>query len=198
LKVASRNRHARLAGLIVVVAAACGIAGAAASLSTTPLSLSRLKPTPTPSGWRLLVPRSGTSSLWYPPVMRPASGDPWSVTAELRDGKGTILAYLNAGPKSGPERMKTWATFRLDHLRDEHSHSVREEDRAAGLTFRGGRGSCVMDDYLTRVAVNHYREIACLVQGRTTASVIIAAALVRVWPKYAPRLERALEAYQVR
>ena len=53
------------------------------------------------------------------------------------------------------------------------------------------------DDYLTGVKVHHYREIACFVQGRTTASVVVAAALESNWTRAAPLLERAVEAYRV-
>jgi hypothetical protein len=45
---------------------------------------------------------------------------------------------------------------------------------------------------------HHYREVACFVQGQTTASVIVAAALVSEWPRYAPQLIRAIESWQVR
>ena len=56
----------------------------------------------------------------------------------------------------------------------------------------------MIDDYITRLADHHYREIACFVQGRRTASVIVAAALVNVWSKYGPLLEEAVEAWEVR
>jgi hypothetical protein len=55
-----------------------------------------------------------------------------------------------------------------------------------------------MDDYITRRKGHHYREVACLVQGRTTASVIVAAVLVSEWPTYGPQLIRAIESWQVR
>jgi hypothetical protein len=125
--------------------------------------------------------------------------DPWSVSVALRDHSGEItLVYLNAGPKTGSERMSNWPSFRLDHLREERARAVHEEARASALPFRGGTGSCVVDDYFTRVKGHHYREVACLVQGRTTASVIVAAALVSEWPKHGAQLLRALESWQVR
>lgn len=104
--------------------------------------------------------------------------------------------YLNVTPKQGDERLRTWPAFRLDHARDEDD-AVHADGRALGLHFVGGAaGSCVMDDYLTRVKVNHYREIACFVQGRRAASVLVAAALESDWKQAAPLLERAVSAYR--
>ena len=130
--------------------------------------------------------------------MQPEKGDASSVSAVLRDRNGTVLLYLNGGPSTGSPNMASWPAFRLDHLREEHNRSVHEDAHAALLAFRGGKGSCVIDDYVTSRAPHHYREIACLVQGRSTASVLIAAALVQAWPTYASQLERAIEAWQVR
>jgi hypothetical protein len=131
--------------------------------------------------------------------MRRIPSDAWSVSAALRDRAGKVtLVYLNAGPKTGGERMRDWPSFRLDHLREEQARAVHEEARASGIAFRGGKGSCVVDDYMTRRESHHYREIACFVQGRTTASVIVAAALVSQWPRYRSQLVRAIESWQVR
>jgi hypothetical protein len=190
----------RLAALGATATIVLGLvaAGAFAARSPAPFSLSRLKPATPPHDWKLLVPPSGTSLLWYPPYMRQTSGDPWSVSAVKKGPLGTFLFYLNAGPKTGNPKMSTWPSFRLDHLREERNRSVHEDGQASGIPFSGGRGSCVLDDYLTRVAPNHYQEIACYVQGRTTASVIVAVALLSAWPKYGPDLERALEAFHVR
>jgi hypothetical protein len=65
-----------------------------------------------------------------------------------------------------------------------------------GLSFLGAKGSCVIDHYITKFHANHYQEIACFVQGRTTASVIVAAALQSEWPRAAAMLERAVSAYR--
>ena len=74
---------------------------------------------------------------------------------------------------------------------------MHEDGHAFGLPFRGGRGSCVLDDYRTRVKSHHYREIACFVQGRRHASVLIAAALESEWARAVKTLERAVDAYRV-
>lgn len=179
--------------------AVCVAAGSTGAGLPAPLSLSTLKPATEPPNWIPLLPRSRTSILWYPPFMRRIKSDPWSVSTALRDRSGDVtLVYLNAGPKNGGEKMAGWPQFRLDHLREEHARAVHEEAHASGVPFRGGRGSCVMDDYITRRKGHHYRELACFVQGRTAASVIVAAALVGEWPKYGPQLIRAVESWQVR
>ena len=73
-----------------------------------------------------------------------------------------------------------------------------EDAHAFGLRFRGGQGACVIDDYVTHVKSHHYREIACFAQGRSSAGVIIAAALAGDWTRFGPVLERAVDAWQVR
>ncbi len=57
-------------------------------LGSTSPSFAWLKPTPAPFGWMLLVPLSGNSLLWYPPSMKPINGDPYSVSAALKDRSG--------------------------------------------------------------------------------------------------------------
>jgi hypothetical protein len=187
----------QLTGLSVILAVAA--AWSASSATATPLlSLSSLKPAPAPSGWRLLVPKARGSRLWYPPSMKPVSGDPYSVTAALVGRHNADLLYLNAGPKTGDERLSNWPSFRIAHIRVDHNRWVRKDAQAFGIPFRGGHGSCVIDDYVTVIHANHYREIACFVQGRTAASVIVAATLAKDWKRYRQKLERAVEAWQVR
>ena len=83
-------------------------------------------------------------------------------------------------------------------LRSDDAASADEVDAAEGVKFRGGTGSCVIDDYVTRISGHHYEEIACLVQGRTSASVIVAAAPSAMWTRARPLLFRAVAAYLVR
>jgi hypothetical protein len=130
--------------------------------------------------------------------MQPVESDPYAVAAAQKDAAGRFLTYLNAGPSNGGEQVRGWPSFRIAHLRDEGDTSVNERAEASGLAFRGGNGSCVIDDYVTRVKDNHYREIACIAQGRTTASVIVATALASRWARSAPQLERAIAAWEVR
>ena len=65
------------------------------------------------------------------------------------------------------------------------------------LPFRGGRGSCVIDDYVTRVRGHHFREIACFVQGANASSVVVVAAPIALWSRNGPWLERVIAAYEV-
>jgi hypothetical protein len=192
-----RTRAAILLIFLCVTAAA-----AAASPPPGPTDLTWVKPQPPLPNWKVLVPASRSSVLWYPPALTPSQGDPYSVTAELRDKSGKVLLYLNAGPKTGNERMDNWPAFRLQHLRDSANLSVNEEATAAGLPFHGGTGRCLMDDYVTfhvgNHPSNHYKEVTCFVQGKTTGSVIVVAALESAWPKYEEWLKRAVTAYEVR
>ncbi|MGH2935749.1 MAG: hypothetical protein ACRDL2_14725 [Gaiellaceae bacterium] len=103
---------------------------------------------------------------------------------------------MNATPKQGDERVGTWPGFRLRHARGEDD-KVHVIAKAVGLSFLAAKGSCLIDDYYTRVIVHHYEEIACFVQGRTTAGVIVAAALKSDWTRAAPMLERAVSAFRV-
>jgi hypothetical protein len=183
----------------IVLVALCLVASAAGRPPPGPNDLRWVKPQPPLATWQVAVPASGTSVLWYPPAMKPTPGDNYSVTTELRNKKGdTILVFLNAGPKTGNERMDNWPSFRLNHLRIEGNHAVRKDAEASGLPFHGGTGRCLIDDYVTHHAGHHYKEITCFVRGKTTASVIVAAALESAWPKYGAWLERAVNAWEVR
>ena len=64
------------------------------------------------------------------------------------------------------------------------------------LPFNGGRGSCVDDTY--RTSVTTYRELACLVAGRSASTVIVAAAPRARWSAERADLVGALDAYAVR
>jgi hypothetical protein len=187
----------QLTSLVVV----CAIAAAwsASGATATPLlSLSSLKPTPAPSGWRLLIPKARGSRLWYPPSMKSIPGDAYSVTVAITGPRNADLLYLNAGPKTGDEKLSNWPSFRISHIRADQNRWVREDAKAFDVPFRGGHGSCVIDDYVTTIHSNHYREIACFVRGRTASSVIVAATLAKDWLRYRPELKRALEAWTVR
>ena len=61
---------------------------------------------------------------------------------------------------------------------------------AHGLKFRSGRGSCLIDSY--RTSQTRYREIACLVAGARTSSVIVGAAPATAWSRRAETIERAI------
>jgi hypothetical protein len=151
---------------------------------------------PAPAGWRQAALPGGGAVLSYPAVLSGISGDPGTVSRAVTRS-GSILVYLNVTPRQGGETLRGWADFRVDHLRDDDARSARVDSSASGLAFRGGTGSCVIDDYVTKVHANHYREIACYVRGARGASVLVAAAPATDWARYAGLLERAVTSYAV-
>ncbi|HZS24944.1 MAG TPA: hypothetical protein VFA30_08145 [Gaiellaceae bacterium] len=129
--------------------------------------------------------------------MTPIHGDGHSATIARRDTSGRILVYLDAAPQEGAETLSNFPTFRIAH-NEVVSKDVHRDAAAVGLRFVDAVGSCVIDRYTTRVKSNRYREIACYVQGPTTASVIVAAALESEWTRALPLLERAVSVYRAR
>jgi hypothetical protein len=151
-----------------------------------------LQPASPPASWTVAhTARGGT--LAYPPGWRPIKTDPGTASAALLGGSGRIDAYLNATPKQGTETPANWSRFRPAHNREEGDRNVRLVASARDLKFRDGRGSCVIDVYTTTKA--SYREIACLVSGRRSAAVIVAAAPVELWSRHAATLRRAVSSF---
>jgi hypothetical protein len=122
-------------------------------------------------------------------------GDPGTVSAALRGGKGRFLGYLNLTPRQGEERRAGWASFRAKHNRAEGNRDVRVIASADGLTFRTGKGACVKDSYVTSSGVA-YVEVACLIEGRHP-SVVVGAAPPNSWPGQAADIERAVSGASV-
>jgi hypothetical protein len=162
----------------------------------TPAGFGWFRAAAAPAGWQQARLPDGGAVLSFPASLRPMPGDAGTVTRGLARA-GAVLVYLNATPRQGDERLRGWATFRLDHLRNDDARSATADHAATGLAFHGGTGSCVIDDYVTRVRAHHYREIACYVQGTHAASVLIAAAPAAAWARYAGLLERAVDSYAV-
>jgi len=156
-----------------------------------------LLPAPAPAGWASLTLPNRTAVLSYPPTLHRVISDSDAVSAARLGPGGTYLLYLNATPQQGGENLQNWAAYRLRMLRAEDASSARKDASAHRLAFLGGTGSCVIDDYLTRIGAHHYQELACLVQGRHGASVIVAAAPAARWIQARPLLERAVAAYRV-
>jgi hypothetical protein len=157
-----------------------------------------LVPAAAPARWPHLTLPNGTAVLSYPPSLRPVSSDADAVSAAQVSPGGAFRLYLNATPRQGDEQPGGWAELRLRLLTADDAASARELAAAQGVTFRGGTGSCVIDTYVTRIGAHRYQEIACLVQGRASASVIVAAAPAATWAQASPLLLRAVAAYQVR
>jgi hypothetical protein len=151
-----------------------------------------------PAGWSHVALPDGTAVLSYPPALRPLHGDKVAVSVAKVSPADTFQLYLNATPREGTESLQHWAAFRLHLLRSDDAASASVVSAAQGVRFRGGTGSCVIDRYVTKKHANHFEEIACLVQGRTSASVVVAAAPSAQWGQASPVLFRAVAAYSVR
>jgi hypothetical protein len=196
-RIPRRGRHALTAivamAAIAITAVAFTMPGRSPGRAFPPLH-----PAAAPAGWPRLALPNGTAVLSYPPSLRPLAGDAGTVSAAQLSPHGTIGLYLNATPRQGAERLRNFAAFRLNLLRSDHAASAHQDAAAQGVQFRGGTGSCVIDDYITQAGAHHYEEIACLVQGRTSATVIVAAAPAARWAQARPRLFRAVAAYLVR
>ena len=187
----------RLIAAAIAAGAALGTLGVAAASSSTPAQFRWLVPTAAPESWKHVSPPAGGMVMWYPPSLVRIKSDSASASVAQRDRRGRIRVYLNVTPKEGnEERLGTWTTFRIQHNKGEDDR-VRLIAEGDGLRFQGGKGSCVIDDYYTRVIVHHYEEIACLVQGRTSTGVIVVAALQSDWAHAAPLLERAISGFWV-
>jgi hypothetical protein len=189
---------------VVAIAAAAAIAIAAAILAFALPGRSPGPAFPTltaaaaPAGWPHLTLPNGTAVLSYPPSLHPLHSDTFAVSAARVSPAGAFQLYLNATPRQGAETTQNWAALRLHLLVADHAASAREVATAQGVRFRGGTGSCVIDRYVTKIGAHHFQELACFVQGRTSASVVVAAAPAAQWGQARPLLFRAVGAYAVR
>jgi hypothetical protein len=185
----------RLLVVAASIAASVGLWGGAAEGSTTVnaqapgfrwLHLQERMP----HGWKLARLPSGNATFAYPRTWRPIRTDPGTASVALVDHARSIRGYLNLTPRQGTETLANWSSFRIEHLADEGSRDVRLVASAHGLVFRSGRGTCVIDSYRTSRA--RYREIACLVAGTRTSSVVVGAAPSTTWTQQAGTIERAI------
>jgi hypothetical protein len=195
----SRGRVVALGLALAAAAAALGLAFGPAGPAPPARARPELvpAPAPAPSGWRHLTLPDGAAVLFYPPSMHRVSGDRDAVSAAQLGPGGEFLFYLNATPRQGGESLRNWASYRVRLLRSDDASRASLDAAAEGQPFRGGSASCVIDHYVTRVGANPYTELACLVQGRTAASVIVAAAPTARWPAARAILGRAVAAYLV-
>jgi hypothetical protein len=179
------------ASIAASLGAWCGTAEARASVNTQTPAFRWLQPQPTPHGWKLARLPSGRATFAYPRTWRPIRTDPGTASVALLGHGGSIRGYLNLTPHQGAETLANWPSFRIQHLREEESSKdVRLIANAHGLAFRSGRGSCVIDSY--RTSRTHYREIACLVAGNSSTSVLVGAAPSTTWAQQAGTIERAI------
>jgi hypothetical protein len=157
-------------------------------------AFSWLRPRAAPAGWVGKSIESGGAVLFHPPGWKHTAGDKGTVSFSLRNGRGLYRGYLNLTPRQGAERLAGWADFRTMRNRAEGDRRVREQAAAESLHFAGASGSCVIDDYLSRVGSNPYTELACIASGRRYTNVFVGAALSRDWARLGPLIERAASA----
>jgi hypothetical protein len=151
-----------------------------------------------PASWHLLTLPDRGAVLAVPPSMHRVPGDRGSVSAAKLGHSGAYLLYLNVTPKQGDETLNGWPEFRIDHVAEEEHTTPHLIAASHGVRFLGGTGSCVLDTYVTKVKANHYTEIACYVQGKTSSSVIVGAAPTADWANASGPLMRAVAAFRVR
>jgi hypothetical protein len=182
----------------VLVASNRGSTGASAPQvrppAVHPTAFGWARPTGVPASWATLPLPNSPARLPIPSGWHPAESDRGTRTAELKGASGQIDGYLNATPQQGQETLANWAKFRIDHNGEEGDRNVRLIAAASGLRFRKATGSCVLDSYVTSSA-HRYREIACILAGRSATTVIVAAAPPRRWAAEAPALERAITSF---
>ena len=186
------------AGLVVVAVAAVvaivGIGGGQSGHRRASGPFAWLHPVSPPTSWSV-ARTAGGATLAYPPGWRRIRTDPGTASVAQLGGGGRIDGYLNATPKQGTETLANWTRFRPDHNREEGDRSVRLDASSSDMPFRAGRGSCVIDTYTTSKAT--YREIACLVSGRRSSAVVVAAAPIELWNHQAGTLKRAVSSFIV-
>src|SRR6476646_4918879 len=179
-------RRALLAAL-----AAAALAAALVTI-TSASSAGRSRPSP---HWTSATIASGAATLTYPSSWKPIPGDSGTVSVALRDRAGRYRGYLNVTPRQGAERRAGWAAFRIHRNLEEGDRQVRELTASQDVAFADARGSCVEDEYRSRVGANPYHELACIVAGRRSTSVFIGAALVPDWRTLGPTIRRAAAAF---
>jgi hypothetical protein len=166
-----------------------------------PAGFAWFRPEAAPGSWLRASLAGQSAVLFYPSTLRPMPGDAGTATFGLNTRSGAALIYLNVTPRQAGETLRNWPGFRVGHLREDGETDVRVDATSGTLSFHGGRGRCVVDDYTTKIHNNHYREIACYVQGASgarTASVLIAATRIVTWAQYGTLLERVVNGYAVK
>jgi hypothetical protein len=139
---------------------------------------------------------SGAAVLSFPPALRRIRSDPGSITVVQRNATGFFPIYLNATQREGNEELATWPAFRVRLLSQEAGRPSHEDGEVTNVPFLGGTGSCVIDDYFSRVGAHHYKEIACYVVGPHGGSVVIASTFASMWAQKRSLLEQAIAAYR--
>ncbi len=180
------------AGAVVLIIALAAAGGSSPRRASDPFAW--LRPGSPPAGWHLARIPSG-AELAYPPGWTPIETDPGTASVAVLGDGGEIDGYLNVTPRQGAETLANWSRFRPRKNREEGDRNVRLRAASEDLRFRAARGSCVIDSYTT--SVTSYEEIACLVSGAHSSSVVVAAAPTRLWRQRSAVLERAVSSFLV-
>ena len=202
----SRIARATVAVLALASAAAFAACGSTTSEDVSssstdaraqmrPQAFNWLQPAPPPSSWDISKLPNGEARLAFPASWRSIVSDPGTRTAAIRSSGGHIVGYLNATPRQGDESLAGWSSFRIEHNQEEGDTNVKLVAAADNLMFRGGHGSCVIDDYRSWSG-HQYREVACIVAGTKATTVIVGAAPPHDWHRQSPAIERAISAFK--
>ena len=153
-------------------------------------------PGPAPGTWVRASLSGQSATLSYPVSLHPMHGDHGTVTVGSTAKSGAVLVYLNVTPKQGDETLGNWPDFRMEHLREDGQYAVRLDSVSPPLSFRGGHGRCVIDNYTTKIRNHRYDEIACIVQGAKATTVLVAATSTAAWQAEQALLEKVVSSYQ--
>jgi hypothetical protein len=178
------------AGVVALIIALVASGGAGPRRASGPFAW--LRPASPPVGWHLARTPDG-AAFAYPPGWTAIRTDPGTASVALRGNGGRIDGYVNVTPKQGAETLANWTRFRPRKNRAEGARNVRLLAATSDARFRSARGSCVIDTYTTSAAT--YEEIACLVAGRGSSDVVVAAAPAGLWQARSAVLERAVSSF---
>ena len=187
-----RIASAVFAVALLAVAVTAAVGGGGESRSRPSAAFEWLHPSSPPAGWKV-ARTAGGATFAYPPGWRPIKTDPGTASVALFGSAGRIEGFLNATPRQGAETLANWSRFRPQHNSGEGDRHERIVASTTNARFRAGHGSCVIDTYATSKAT--YREIACLVAGKRSTAVMVAAAPNALWGRQAATLERAVSSF---
>ena len=190
------RRRTRIAAAVVALAlvavAVMATVGGGESRRPPSAPFAWLHPSSPPAGWKI-ARTTGGATFAYPPGWSPIRTDPGTASVALLGSGGRIDGFLNATPKQGAETLANWSRFRPQHNNGEGDRHERIVASTTNARFGAGHGSCVIDTYATSKAA--YREIACLVAGKRSTAVMVAAAPAALWDREAATLERAMSSF---
>ncbi len=193
-RIATTAASLAVVGLVVAVAAMGGSRDPARPTMFHTSTFTWLQPEVAPAAWSSSRLPNSPARLSVPPGWRREHGDAGTRTVVQRTPSGAIAGYLNATPRQGAENPRNWTEFRVDHNGEEGDREVRLLAGATNLRFRSATGSCVLDSYRTESG-HRYREMACIVSGRSATTVIVGAAPPARWEAEAPTIEQAINSF---